>query len=44
MARIPDTPENVIKCICGGYPFYDDCMRSSEEILWRENIRCRFSC
>ncbi len=34
MARIPDTPENVQKCICGGCPSYDQCMRDKEEILY----------
>lgn len=34
MARIPDTPENVNKCICGGCPSYDDCMRENDEMLY----------
>jgi len=24
---VPDTQENLMKCICGGCPTYNDCMR-----------------
>jgi hypothetical protein len=42
MARIPDTRANVQKCICGGCPSYDECMRNSDEILYcaREKSAC----
>lgn len=34
MAKVPDTQENVQKCICGGCPSYDQCMRDKDEILY----------
>jgi len=42
MAKVPDTQENVQKCICGGCPSYDDCMRDNNEILYcaKEKSAC----
>jgi hypothetical protein len=34
MAKIPDTQENIQKCICGGCPSYSQCMRGKDEILY----------
>ena len=34
MAKVPDTEEYTIKCICGGCPSYDGCMRDNDEILY----------
>jgi hypothetical protein len=45
MAEVPDTQENVQKCICGGCPSYDQCMREKDEILYcaRERSNCEIS-
>jgi hypothetical protein len=45
MARVPDTQENVVQCICRGCPSYDDCMRGNNEILYcaREKSACEVS-
>ena len=42
MAKVPDTQENVNKCVCGGCPSYTDCMRDNNEILYcaREKSGC----
>jgi len=34
MAKVPDTQENIQKCICGGCPSYSQCMRDKDEILY----------
>jgi hypothetical protein len=34
MARVPDTQENVLKCVCGGCPSYNSCMSDHNEILY----------
>jgi hypothetical protein len=31
MARIPDTKENMMMCICGECPSYDQCMKDKKE-------------
>jgi len=45
MAKVPDTQENSLKCICGGCPSYDDCMRDKDEILYcaRKKSDCEVS-
>jgi hypothetical protein len=42
MAKVPDTQENITKCVCGGCPSYNDCMRDGKEILYcaREKSAC----
>ena len=42
MAKVPDTQENTIQCICGGCPSYDECMRNNDEILYcaKEKSTC----
>jgi hypothetical protein len=34
MAKVPDTEETIKKCICGGCPSYDDCMKGKSEMLY----------
>jgi len=45
MAKVPDTQENVTKCICADCPSYNDCMRDKNEILYcaREKSACDVS-
>ena len=31
MAKVPDTPENLKKCICGGCPTHNQCMKDNME-------------
>ena len=44
MARVPDTQENLQKCICGGCPSYNQCMQDNMEGLYcaREKSGCEF--
>jgi len=39
MAKIPDTQENIQKCICGGCPSYSQCMRDNDEILYCARVK-----
>ncbi len=32
--KVPDTKENLMKCICMGCPSYDDCMKKKTEGLF----------
>ena len=34
MGKIPDIPESLIKCICGGCPSFDTCMQDKVEGLY----------
>lgn len=34
MAKVPDNEETLKKCICGGCPSYDDCMKGKAEGLY----------
>jgi hypothetical protein len=34
MAKVADTQENAMKCVCGGCPSYNDCMKDKNEILY----------
>lgn len=34
MATVPETEENLKKCICGACPSYDDCMKGKSEGLY----------
>ncbi len=34
MAKVPDTPENMAKCICGQCPSHDACMKEKMEGLF----------
>jgi hypothetical protein len=34
MANVPDTEETMKKCICGGCPSYDECMKAKPEALY----------
>jgi len=34
MAKVPDTPENSQKCICGDCPSYNQCMKDKGELLY----------
>ena len=34
VAKVPDTQENMVKCICGGCPSYDQCMKDKMEGLF----------
>ncbi len=45
MAKVPDTQENVAKCVCGNCPSYNDCMKDNHEILYcaREKSECDVS-
>jgi len=42
MAKVPDTSENLQKCICGGCPSYNQCMKDKMEGLFcaREKSTC----
>jgi hypothetical protein len=31
MAKVPDTEENLKKCLCGGCPTYNECMKGKME-------------
>lgn len=44
MAKVPDTREMLQKCICGGCPSYDQCMRNKQEALYcaRHKSACEF--
>ena len=44
MAKVPDTPENVKKCICGECPSYNQCMKGNSELLYcaKEKSACEF--
>jgi hypothetical protein len=45
MPRIADTQENMEKCICGGCPTYNDCMKEKMQGLFcgREKSDCEIS-
>ena len=34
MAKVPDTQENMMKCICGSCPTHDQCMKDKMEGLF----------
>jgi hypothetical protein len=34
MAKVPDTQESMMKCVCGGCPSYDQCMKDKMEGLF----------
>jgi hypothetical protein len=34
MAKVPNTQENVDKCVCRVCPSYSDCMKENDEILY----------
>jgi hypothetical protein len=34
MAKVPDTKENLMKCICGKCPTHDQCMKDKMEGLF----------
>jgi hypothetical protein len=44
MANVPDTPETLRKCICGGCPSYNQCMQDNQEGLYcaRQKSACEF--
>lgn len=41
---IPDTPEMLQRCICGGCPSYNQCMQDNQEGLYcaRSKSECEF--
>ena len=43
-ATIPDTPEMLQRCICGGCPSYNQCMQDNQEGLYcaRSKSDCEF--
>lgn len=44
MANVPDTPESLQQCICGGCPSYNQCMQDNQEGLYcaRKKSACEF--
>ena len=34
MSKVPDTPENLKQCICGGCPSHNQCMKDKMEGLF----------
>ncbi|MGB7061687.1 MAG: DUF2769 domain-containing protein [Candidatus Zixiibacteriota bacterium] len=34
MAKVADTPENMQKCICGGCPSHNQCMKDNKQGLF----------
>ena len=44
MAKVPDTKENLMKCICGSCPSHDQCMKDKMEGLFcaRGKASCEF--
>jgi hypothetical protein len=34
MAEVADTPENMQKCICGGCPSHNQCMKDKKQALF----------
>ena len=34
MAKVPDTKESMMKCVCGGCPSHDQCMKDKMEGLF----------
>jgi len=45
MAKVPDTEEYLKKCICGGCPSYDQCMKDKTEGLYcaRDKSACEIT-
>lgn len=45
MSRVPDIEENLKKCVCGGCPSHNQCMKDKMEGLFcaREKTACEFS-
>lgn len=45
MAQVPDIQETLQKCICGGCPSYNQCMKDNMEALFcaRGKSSCEFS-
>ena len=44
MGRVPDSPEIMQQCICGGCPSYNQCMQDNQEGLYcaRKKSACEF--
>ena len=44
MAKVADTQENLNKCICGGCPSHNECMKDRKHGLFcaREKTDCEF--